>query len=190
MFMNGEKDMRSVKSEKGEKSVKGSAAESFEELHVYQRARELANEVFEITRAAPLAADHSLVDQMRRAATSVMFNIAEGFERGTKTEFIQFLYIAKGSCGEVRAQLQIAVDQKFISLAEHNRLLDLAKLIGGMLSNFIAHLQKTGYQGEKFSRPNRQTAAAQEARLESLRAAQEVNMRSQQSRSNSNLIKN
>jgi four helix bundle protein len=171
---------------KGEKGEKGRAAESFEDLHVYQRARELANEIYVITKAAPLSEDHSLVDQVRRAATSVMFNIAEGFERGAKIEFIQFLYIAKGSCGEVRAQLQIAVDQHLLSGDEYNRLRDLARLISGMLSNFIAHLQKSEYQGEKFSRPNRQSLEAQQARLDSLRMAQEVNMRNQQRNSNRN----
>lgn len=85
------------------------AARSFEELHVYQRARDLANAVYAITRTGPFARDFGLADQIRRAAVSVMPNIAEGFERGTSTEFIQFLYIAKGSCGEVRAQLQLAL---------------------------------------------------------------------------------
>src|SRR6478752_7752634 len=89
------------------KSEKERAAESFEELHVYQRARELTNAIYQLTRTTDFAADRSLIDQIRRAATSVMSNIAEGFGRGSKIEFIQFLYIAKGSCGEVRAQLQI-----------------------------------------------------------------------------------
>lgn len=169
---------------KGDKSVKGRAAESFEDLHVYQRARELTNSIYQLTRVGSFAADQGLVDQIRRAATSVMSNIAEGFERGSKTEFIQFLFIAKGSCGEVRAQLQIARDQEFIAPPEYNRLRDLARQTSGMLSNFIAHLQKSEYQGEKFSRPQRQSLEAQQARLEALRAAQEVNMRSQNARTN------
>jgi four helix bundle protein len=173
-----------MKSEKSEKGAEGVAAKSFEELHVYQRARELTNAVYELTRAKEFVADRGLVDQIRRASTSVMSNVAEGFERGSKTEFIQFLFIAKGSCGEVRAQLQIAVDQHFVSQAEYNRVHNLARLTSGMLSNFIAHLQKADYRGEKFARPNRHAFAAQQARLESLRIAQEANIRSQQSRSN------
>src|SRR5262245_33004339 len=143
----------SAKGLKGEKSVKGGAAQSFEDLHVYQRARELTNGVYRVTRSGEFVPDRGLVDQIRRASTSIMSNIAEGFERGTKAEFIQFLFIAKGSSGEVRAQLQDAADQNFIGQNEYNRLYNPAWLTSGMLSNFIAHLQKTEYQGEKFSRP-------------------------------------
>ena len=182
---DNEKSVKSVKGVKGvkhEESVKGKAAESFEELHVYQRARELTNAIYRITRQRSFAEDRSLVDQIRRAATSIMFNIAEGFERGSKTEFIQFLFIAKGSSGEVRAQLQVAVDQEFISAKDYDRLYNLARLVSGMLSNLIAHLQQTDYQGEKFARPQRQAATAQQERLERLRAAQEVNIRRAQRR--------
>jgi four helix bundle protein len=133
----------------------GRAAETFEELHTYQRARELANAVYAITRGKDFARDFGLVDQIRRAAISILSNIAEGFERGSKTEFIQFLYIAKGSCGEVRAQLQIAQDQNYIRHSEYQRMFDLCKQISGMISNFIAHLQQTAYQGEKINRPQR-----------------------------------
>jgi four helix bundle protein len=133
----------------------GKAAETFEDLHIYQRARELANAIYTITKDSNFARDFGLVDQIRRAAVSVLSNIAEGFERGSKTEFIQFLYIAKGSCGEVRAQLQISQDQRYLRDNEYQRLYDLCKRISGMISNFIAHLQKTDYQGEKVSRPKR-----------------------------------
>jgi four helix bundle protein len=95
------------------------------------------------------------VDQIRRAAVSVMSNIAEGFERGSTTELVQFLYIAKGSCGEVRAQLMIASDQGYIGPGEYARLRDLARRVSGMLSNFVAYLQKSGYRGEKYARPGR-----------------------------------
>lgn len=177
--MNEQPGNQSGKGQKSEKGAKGSAAQSFEELHVYQRARELTNAIYQITREGNFASDHSLVDQIRRAATSIMSNIAEGFERGSKTEFIQFLFIAKGSSGEVRAQLQIAVDQQYVSPAVYERLYDLARLTSGMLSNFIAHLQQSDYQGEKFARPQRQSIAAQQSRLETLRTAQEANMRRQ-----------
>jgi four helix bundle protein len=133
----------------------GKAAESFEDLHIYQRARELANAIYTITKEDDFARDFGLIDQIRRAAVSILSNISEGFERGSKTEFIQFLYIAKGSCGEVRAQLQIAQDQNYLRHNECQRLNDLCKQISGMISNFIAHLQKTDYRGEKISRPKR-----------------------------------
>ena len=157
----------------------GKAAESFEDLHVYQRARELANAVYALTRVDVFAKDHGLADQIRRAAVSVMSNIAEGFERGTTAEFIQFLYIAKGSCGEVRAQLELACDQGYISPSDHERLLDQSRRVSGMISNFIAHLQGSGYRGEKHARPRRAAISERERRLEELRKAQERNMRPQ-----------
>ena len=84
-----------------------------------------------------------------------MNNIAEGFERRGDKEFKHFLFIAKGSCGEVRAQIQIACDQKYISASDYDSLYNLSRQISGMISNFIAHLQKTDYQGEKICRPKR-----------------------------------
>ena len=158
------------------------AAESFEDLHVYQRARDLTNKVYACTREGAFSRDHGLADQIRRACVSILSNIAEGFERGAKAEFIQFLFIAKGSCGEVRAQLQIAHDQQYISDSDYMLLRDLARQVSGMLSNFIGHLQSSTYQGEKFARPHRQAAQAEEDRIEALRAAQLRNIRAQEER--------
>lgn len=106
-----------------------------------------------------------------------MSNVAEGFERGGTAEFIQFLYIAKGSSGEVRAQLQIALDQKFIAPEEHARLNDLSRRISGMISNFIAHLHSSNYRGEKVSRPRRLAVERSQNEIKALRAAQLANMR-------------
>jgi four helix bundle protein len=156
--------------------MKGKAAEAFEELHIYQRARELTNAVYAKTREGTFARDYGLADQIRRAAVSIMSNVAEGFERGSTTEFIQFLYIAKGSCGEVRAQLQIARDQHYISVEDYNSFHDLCRRTSGMISNFIAHLQSSGYQGEKTTRPQRKAINAREKRLESMRSAQLANI--------------
>jgi four helix bundle protein len=154
----------------------GRVARTFEELQIYQRARELTNRVYQACRVSAFSRDRSLVDQIRRACVSVMSNIAEGFERGSKTEFMQFLYIAKGSCGEVRAQLQIAADQRYITSQEHGELTELCRNISKMISSFIAHLQGSGYQGEKFARPQRLSDQAAEKRHNTLRAAQLLNM--------------
>ena len=81
-----------------------------------------------------------------------MSNIAEGFERGTNTEFIQFLFIAKGSCGEVRAQLGVALDQKYISEDVYRKLVDQCRRISGMLNNLIAYLKASRFKGSKFKR--------------------------------------
>jgi len=133
--------------------MKGKAAKTFEELEMYQQARELTNAVYALTREKAFAQDYGLANQIRRSSVSILSNIAEGFERGTVKEFIQFLYIVKGSSGEVRAQLQIAFDQHYINEEEHNRLRDLCRRISAMLSKFITHLKGANYSGEKFSKP-------------------------------------
>lgn len=74
-------------------------AEGFEDLVVWQKARELTKKIYELTKGKEFSKDFSLVDQLRRASVSILSNIAEGFERGSNVEFIQFLYIAKGARG-------------------------------------------------------------------------------------------
>jgi four helix bundle protein len=128
-------------------------ASSFEDLRVWQKARELANMIYAATRQGGFARDYGLVDQIRRAAVSVLSNIAEGFERGSYTEFIQFLYIAKGSCGEVRAQLYIARDQKYVPEATFQQCHALAVEISRMLSGLADHLKNSRQRGDKFRRP-------------------------------------
>ena len=85
--------------------------------------------------------DYSLKNQIERAAISVMNNIAEGFERQTNKEFKQFLYIAKGSCGEVRSMLYIAMETKKLSLDDFNKLykltIDIAKLLTGLIKTLL-----------------------------------------------------
>jgi len=133
--------------------------QEFEELNVYQRARELTNRIYELTREGAFARDFGLVDQIRRASVSVMSNIAEGFERGTNAEFVQFLYIAKGSCGEVRAQLSIAFDQKYISSTDCSELTDCCRRISGMLSNLINYLRQPQFAGRRVQKsPHRSIA--------------------------------
>jgi len=86
-----------------------SKVERFEDLIEWQKARVLSREIYKITRTAQFSKDWALVDQIRRATTSIMSNIAEGFERGSRSEFHQFLVVAKGSCGEVRSQVYVAL---------------------------------------------------------------------------------
>ncbi len=80
----------------------------FEELESWKKARELTNTIYQATGTGRFTRDFGLKDQIRRASISILSNIAEGFERGGDKEFFQFLAIAKGSCGEVRAQLYVA----------------------------------------------------------------------------------
>jgi len=88
---------------------------NFEDLDVWKKSRKLVNEIYSLTKKQRFSKDFGLVDQIRRSAVSVMSNIAEGFERGSNTEFIRFLYIAKASCGETRSHLFIAFDQGYLS---------------------------------------------------------------------------
>jgi len=113
----------------------------FEELNVYQRARELTNQIYELTRQPTFSRDYSLIDQIRRASVSIMSNIGEGFEKGTNAEFIQALFVAKGSCAEVRVQLQIALDQKYLDPETYANVSDKCRMISGMIANLIKYLR-------------------------------------------------
>ena len=122
----------------------------FEDLFIWQKARELTREVYKISNNWN---DRSLQDQIRRAAVSVLSNIAEGFERGTKDEFLYFLYIARGSAGEVRAQLYVAIDQKFIPEGEFKRVHDLADYESRLIAKFIAGYKTKSYGGQRVADP-------------------------------------
>jgi len=113
---------------------------TFEELNVWKNAKELVKMVYMFTKQEKFAKDYPLIDQIRRASVSIMSNIAEGFERGSNKEFIQFLYIAKGSCGEVRSQIYIAFDQKYISEDNFAAAKEECIKLSAMISNFIRYL--------------------------------------------------
>ena len=110
--------------------------ERFEELIAWQKARTLSREIYEVTRRGAFARDFGLSGQIQRAAVSIMSNIAEGFERGGRGEFHQFLSKAKASCAELRSQLYVALDvgyldqQKFHVLLKHAE--EVARIIGGL----------------------------------------------------------
>jgi len=127
--------------------------ESFEELHVWQRGRELVNLIYRITRNKTFSEDKGLVDQIRRASVSILSNISEGFERGSNAEFIQFLYIAKASCGEVRCQIIVAFDQGYINKEELGEIKELTLKVSGMIGNLIGYLKKSKLKGAKFKKP-------------------------------------
>jgi four helix bundle protein len=120
-------------------------ARQFEDLNVWQEARSLVGAVYSASASRAFARDFGLRDQIRRAAVSTMSNIAEGFERGTRKEFIQFLNIAKGSNGEVRSQLHVALDQKYIAEVQFAALRESATTLSKKLSVFIRYLD--GYVG-------------------------------------------
>ena len=123
----------------------------FEELEIWQLAREQAKDVFQLTCAADFVKDFELKDQVRRSSGSVMDNIAEGFERFSTKEFSQSLIIAKGSNGEVRSQFYRAFDRGYINQETLNRKLDRSILLGNKISAFINYLQRTSYKGKRIA---------------------------------------
>ena len=121
----------------------------FEEIEGWQKARELTRFVYQITGQEQFAKDFGLKDQIRRAAISVMSNIAEGFERDGRAEFLQFLSIAKASAGEVQSQLYIALDQGYISPVDFERGYTLCKESANLIGGFMVYLRATPIQGNK-----------------------------------------
>jgi four helix bundle protein len=124
---------------------------NFEELEIWQEARRLTQAIYQLTKREKFSRDFSLRDQIQRAAVSVMSNIAEGFERGGNQEFVQFLYIAKASCGEVRSQLYVAVDQGYIFKADSEESIVAFRRLSGMIGNLISYLRRSGMKGAKFN---------------------------------------
>ncbi len=112
----------------------------FEEMEVWQLTRKLVKDTYILTKKEPFIKDYDLVKQIRRAGVSIMSNIAEGYERQTKKEFIQFLYISKGSSGELRSQMYIALDLNYITQNEFNTINSQIDTISKSLSGFIKYL--------------------------------------------------
>jgi four helix bundle protein len=122
----------------------------FEDLEVWQKAMDLVDIIYDFTYKQQFNKDYALKEQIRRAVISIPSNIAEGFERGSNVEFIQFLFIAKGSSGEVRTQLQIALRQQYISKSEFDSAVKTSTGISAMIKSFINYLSKTTIKGEKY----------------------------------------
>lgn len=117
----------------------------FEDLEIWQQARNYVRDIYFQTGKGNFSRDYGLRDQIRRASISIMANIAEGFERNTKKEFIQFLFIAKGSCGESRSHLYVAYDLKYIEEKDFIRLKDQAETISRSIAGFIKYLKNDKY---------------------------------------------
>ncbi len=122
----------------------------FEDIQAWQKARELTRSVYQATNRPAFRLDWPLRDQIRRAAVSVMSNIAEGFERGGDREFIQFLSIAKGSTGEIRAQLYVAYDAGYLAQQDFQTLQDAALGTGSLIGGFMKYLLVSRKGGVKF----------------------------------------
>ena len=124
--------------------------EKFEEIISWKEARILNKEVGKLIDEERFRKNFRLIGQIEGSAGSIMDNIAEGFERGGKKEFIQFLYISKASCGELRSQLYRALDRTYITETEFNLLSIHAKKISSLIQKFINYLQESEINGIKY----------------------------------------
>ena len=115
---------------------------NFEELKAWQKARELAGYVYGLTRKELFSRDYGLRDQIQRAASSVMHNIAEGFESGSDPEFVRFLKMARRSAGEVQSQLYLALDVSYITEEERQRAYSLATEVKRLINAMMTYLRK------------------------------------------------
>ncbi len=111
--------------------------ECFEDLFTWQKGIELVKDIYLITEKKGLKTDFGLKEQIRRAAVSIPTNIAEGFERRSRKEYLNFLNIAKGSSGEVRSLLYVAFQVGYIDETEHRQLREKAKFISSSIANHI-----------------------------------------------------
>ena len=131
-----------------------SKAEKFEDLTIFQKARDLCKEVYAVTKEGEFHKDTRFVQQIHASAGSVMDNIAEGYERDGNKEFINFLHIAKGSCGEVRSQIIRASDVGFIDNDTATRLYNDCLNLSKSIAKFIKSLKTSGLSGLKFQDPS------------------------------------
>ena len=124
-------------------------ATSFEDLKIWQSARELSKEIYTVTRLPEFSKDYRFVGQIKAAMGSVMDNIAEGFERDGNKEFLQFLSIAKGSCGEVRSQIYRAYDVGYIDEETFQIFQNKLKILSSGIFHLIQTLKTTDMVGKK-----------------------------------------
>jgi four helix bundle protein len=131
-----------------------SRIERFEDLEVWQLAKNVANQIYDITSVGKFSYDYVLRDQIRRAVVSIFSNIAEGFERNGNKEFLQFLAIAKASCGEVRAQLIFAKERDYISNEQFETVVKNLHSLSSQIAGFCKYLKQSEMKGSKFNRPS------------------------------------
>jgi four helix bundle protein len=116
--------------------------EQFEDLIAWQKARVLTKAIYQVTQQGKFAKDYGLAGQIQRATVSIMSNIAEGFERGNRNEFHQFLVIAKSSCAEVRSQLYIALDVGYLDQVQFDQLMNQAQEVTRILGGLRASVDR------------------------------------------------
>ena len=125
----------------------------FEDLEIWKLARVLCKDIYDLAERTNLKNSFRLYNQIDGSSGSIMDNIAEGFERNGNKEFVQFLSIAKASCGETRSQLYRVLDRKFTTQEEFDQLKMQAETLSKMIGAFINYLKKSEMKGTKFMKP-------------------------------------
>ena len=124
----------------------------FEDIEAWRIGRQLTQGVYKVSKVGLFSKDFALRDQVRRAASSVMSNIAEGFERGGNAEFIQFLTVARGSAAEVRSLLYVALDEEYIHQEQFRDLKALAVSTRRLIAGLATYLRGSSMKGSKFKK--------------------------------------
>ena len=119
-----------------------STFKSFEDIDAWKKARKLTNKIYSLSGSGMFSKDFPLRDQIKRAGVSVMSNIAEGFDRGGTKEFVQFLSIAKGSVGEIKSQLYIALDQRYFDEQVFKETSSHANEVGKMIAGLMRYFNR------------------------------------------------
>lgn len=122
----------------------------FEDLEAWKLSRILTGLIYNVSGTGDFDRDFGLRDQIRRAAVSIISNIADGFERDGDKEFLQFLSMAKGSCGEVGSQLHLALDRAYISAEQFAQLSNKAIELSRVISGLIKYLRQSQFSGKKY----------------------------------------
>ena len=128
--------------------------EKFEDILSWQEARTLNQDIGQLIDSGRFKQSFRLINQIEGAAGSIMDNIGEGFERTGNREFIQFLYIAKGSCGELRSQLYRALDRTYINETEFDSFVAQSKKISSLIQKLINYLTGSDKKGPKYKTNN------------------------------------
>jgi four helix bundle protein len=144
------------------------AIQQFEDIDAWKKARELTNAVYSCSGKGAFAKDFGLRDQIPRAAVSIMSNIAEGFERIGSAEFLQFLAIAKGSAGEIEAQLYPALDQGYMSREQFETIRTMTSSTKKLIAGFMNYLKRSNLKGQKYTNDSRKTKTSNKGPLSCL----------------------
>jgi len=123
----------------------------FEDLEIWKLSRILCDDIFKLASNSQLNSDYKLFNQLNGSSGSIMDNIAEGYERNGNKEFIQFLSIAKASCGETRSQLYRVLDRKYCTEVEFEHIKNQTLVVSKKIGAFIAYLKKSDFRGSKFN---------------------------------------